>query len=138
MSFTAFRYTLDEIQHAGRWLWELLQRHHVIALHGPMGAGKTTLVRTLCEMLDVKDPVSSPTFALINEYQLPSKEKIYHIDLYRIQNEQEALDAGIEDTLFSGAYCIVEWPEKASGIFPEDALHITITVNEDNTRTIQS
>ncbi|MFZ9300514.1 MAG: tRNA (adenosine(37)-N6)-threonylcarbamoyltransferase complex ATPase subunit type 1 TsaE [Chitinophagaceae bacterium] len=136
MNHASLRYTLEEIQKAGNWLWELMQQNRVIALHGSMGAGKTTLVHTLCSQLEVKDPVSSPTFSLINEYQLPGMEKMYHIDLYRIRNEQEALDAGIEDALYSGAYCIVEWPEKAPGIFPEDTLHVTITIHDDLTRII--
>lgn len=136
MNDASLRYTLEEIQKAGNWLWELMQQNRVIALHGSMGAGKTTLVHTLCSQLEVKDPVSSPTFSLINEYQLPAMEKMYHIDLYRIRNEQEALDAGIEDALYSGAYCIVEWPEKAPGIFPEDTLHVTITIHDDLTRII--
>ena len=136
MSNSSVQYRLDEISEAGAWLWEQLQKSKVIALHGPMGAGKTTLVHALCDLLEIKDPVSSPTFSLINEYILPNGEKINHIDLYRIRDEQEALDAGMEDALFSGAYCIVEWPEKAPGIFPDDTIHITITVNHDLSRTI--
>jgi tRNA threonylcarbamoyladenosine biosynthesis protein TsaE len=85
MNDASLRYTLEEIQKAGNWLWELMQQNRVIALHGSMGAGKTTLVHTLCSQLEVKDPVSSPTFSLINEYQLPGMEKMYHIDLYRMR-----------------------------------------------------
>ena len=137
MDESTVQYSLGEIQKAGFWLWHQLQKCRVIALHGPMGAGKTTLVHALCDQLGVKDSVSSPTFSLINEYILPEGETMYHIDLYRIRDEQEALDAGMEDALFSGDYCIVEWPEKAPGIFPDETLHVTIQVNEDQTRTIK-
>lgn len=137
MSIGSIHYRIDEIAKAASWLWEQLQKNRVVALHGPMGAGKTTLVHALCVQVGVADPVSSPTFSLINEYMLPGGEQIYHIDLYRIRDEQEALDAGMEDALFSGAYCIVEWPEKAPGIFPAETVHVTITVNEDYSRTIK-
>lgn len=137
MEETSFQYDLPEIREAGRWLWRVMGAHRVVALHGQMGAGKTSLVYAICETLGVRDAVSSPTFSLINEYEIPGGGKIVHIDLYRIRDEEEALQAGMEDVLFSGAWCFVEWPERAPGIFPEDTLHLTISVNEDQSRTIR-
>ena len=137
MEETSFQYNLPEIREAGRWLWQMMGTHQVVALYGQMGAGKTSLVYAICETLGVRDAVSSPTFSLINEYEIPAGGKIVHIDLYRIRDEEEALQAGMEDVLFSGAWCFVEWPERAPGIFPEDTLHVTLSVNEDQSRTIR-
>jgi len=137
MDETLFRYELPAIREAGLWLWKAMGGHRVVALHGQMGAGKTSLVYAICEMLGVSDAVSSPTFSLINEYELPGEGQIVHIDLYRIRDEEEAVQAGMEDVLYSGAWCFVEWPERAPGIFPEDTLHVTLLVNDDQSRTIR-
>ena len=102
-----------------------------------MGAGKTTFIHALCEGMGVKDVVSSPTFSIINQYKAGNGQTIYHMDLYRIKDESEALNAGVEDCLYSGNTCLVEWPEKAPGIFPDDTLHISITYVDDNTRKLQ-
>ena len=105
-----------------------------------MGAGKTTFIHALCEIKGVKDVVGSPTFSIINEYFLPDTGgKIYHIDLYRLGNEDEAVRAGVEDCLYGDNICFVEWPEKAPGIFPPETLHLEIEAIDSNTRhlTIQ-
>lgn len=112
-----------------------LPNHRVFLLIGEMGAGKTTLIKSLCLALGVSDTVSSPTFTLVNEYQEGHGDPVYHFDLYRLEKESEALDFGIEDYLCSGHYCFIEWPEKASGLMPEDAVRITVTVNNQE-RTI--
>jgi tRNA threonylcarbamoyladenosine biosynthesis protein TsaE len=91
-----------------------------------MGTGKTTFIAALCRAKGVQSIPSSPTFSLINEYTLMSGDPIYHIDLYRLRDEEEAREAGVEDCLFSGNFCLVEWPEKAPGIFPENTLHVRI------------
>lgn len=112
----------------------------VFAFEGGMGAGKTTFITALCHAKGVKSPVSSPTFSLINEYSYTGNEgshPIYHIDLYRIKNEQEAVDAGIEDCLYSGNICFVEWPQKAPNILPENTVHIYIEVLSENTRLLK-
>lgn len=103
---------------------------------GEMGAGKTTLIKAVCEAIGVEDLVSSPTFSLVNEYEA-GEEIIYHFDFYRIKNEEEAMDIGVEEYFYSGNYCFLEWPSKIISLVPEKFLRIFITVNEDDTRTIQ-
>jgi len=125
-----FSYTLSEIHDAAKTLWREGKQYKTWAFHGQMGAGKTTLVHALCEVLEVNDAISSPTFAIINEYSSPLAGVIYHMDWYRLKDEEEALQAGVEDCLLSGNLCLVEWPEKASGLLPDNTLHIIIeTIN---------
>ena len=100
-----------------------------------MGSGKTTLIHAICDEKGVSSPVSSPTFALINEYSA-ANGSIYHIDLYRLNDEEEAVRAGVEDVLYSGKTCLVEWPEKAPSIFPEDTVHIFIEPLGSNIRRL--
>ena len=102
-----------------------------------MGAGKTTFVHAVCEAAGVKDNISSPTFSIINEYVASSGNVIYHIDLYRLKNEQEAMQAGVEDCLFSGNRCFVEWPDRAPNIFLDNTLHVSISVLDMNTRKLK-
>jgi ATPase, YjeE family len=111
--------------------------YKVFALHGEMGAGKTTFIHALCEVMQVKDNISSPTFSIINQYNTADGKLIYHMDLYRIKDENEAVQAGVEDCLYSGNTCFVEWPDKAPALFPDDTLHITITSAGDNTRKLK-
>ena len=126
-------YTLDEIQSAVAKFLEAVGDHKIFAFHGTMGAGKTTFIHTLCEMKGVTDVVSSPTFSIINEYSFP-QGMIYHIDLYRLKDEEEAMRAGVEDCLYSDHLCFVEWPEKAPGIFPSETIHVFIEVIDSDTR----
>lgn len=106
--------------------------HRVFLLSGPMGAGKTTLIKLLCKSIGVMDTVNSPTFTLVNEYATASGEPVYHFDLYRLEKESEAFDFGMEDYLCSGHYCFIEWPEKAPLMMPDDAARISITVNNES------
>ena len=129
-------FKLDEIQDAALKLLSVSGRYKVFALHGEMGAGKTTFIHALCQAMQVKDVVTSPTFSIINQYKTEKGQTVYHMDLYRIKGENEAINAGIEDCLYSGNICLVEWPEKAPGIFPDDTLHISITSVDDNTRKL--
>ena len=109
----------------------------VFAFHGDMGAGKTTFIHAFCEAMYIADVVTSPTFSIINQYKTNEGQTVYHMDLYRIKDENEAINAGVEDCLYSGNVCLVEWPEKAPGIFPDDTLHVSITSVDDNTRKLK-
>jgi tRNA threonylcarbamoyladenosine biosynthesis protein TsaE len=128
-------YKADDIQQATEELWAGIKDAKVFAFIGQMGAGKTTLIKALCGVLQVKNAVSSPTFSIINEYQSPNGA-VYHIDLYRCKNEEEVIRAGVEDCLYSGKICFVEWPSIAEGIFPKETIGITITETDNNTRKI--
>jgi tRNA threonylcarbamoyladenosine biosynthesis protein TsaE len=111
----------------------------VIAFHGEMGSGKTTLIHAICEVLGVEDTVGSPTFSIINQYNYMEegqKKRLYHIDLYRLNGEEEAHRAGVEDCLYSGDRCLVEWPEKAPALFPPDTLHVYISITGPDSRTL--
>ena len=131
-------YKLNGINEAATRFWEAIDAKKVIAFHGNMGAGKTTFIHALCEIKRVKDVVGSPTFSIINEYYF-SSGKIFHIDLYRVKDEEEAIRAGVEDCIYSDHICFVEWPEKAPGIFPPETVHVFIEVADSETRhlTIQ-
>lgn len=130
-------FTLEEIQVAVQKLLAGVGVHKVFAFTGEMGAGKTTFIHALCKELEVMDTVSSPTFSIINQYKTKSGETVYHLDLYRLKDEEEAVNAGVEDCLFSTNICLVEWPDKAPGIFPHDTLRIAITILDSNRRKMQ-
>ncbi|HEX2683387.1 MAG TPA: tRNA (adenosine(37)-N6)-threonylcarbamoyltransferase complex ATPase subunit type 1 TsaE [Ferruginibacter sp.] len=129
-------FSLQQIRSTATALLHDMAGHTVFAFHGEMGAGKTTFIHALCEVMGVQDVVTSPTFSLINQYRTNDNKTVYHMDLYRIRDEQEAINAGIEDCLYSGEICLVEWPEKAGDIFPDDTVHITISSVDDNTRKL--
>ena len=116
--------------------WETFPNKKIYAFHGSMGAGKTCFIHALCAVKNVKENVSSPTFSIINEYSYPGGI-LYHLDLYRLKDGREAIRAGVEDCLYSGEICLVEWPERAAGIFPEDTLEIFLDIRDENTRIIR-
>lgn len=99
----------------------------VVLFYGEMGSGKTTLIKEICRQLGVKEGMSSPTFSIVNEYRAGEK-KIYHFDLYRVKNLEECLDLGMEEYLYSGNYCLVEWPDIANGILPENSLKVFLQI----------
>ncbi|MBK7560950.1 MAG: tRNA (adenosine(37)-N6)-threonylcarbamoyltransferase complex ATPase subunit type 1 TsaE [Chitinophagaceae bacterium] len=135
-----WQYSLDKIREMATTFWEAVGATKVFAFQGPMGAGKTTFIRELCAIKGVKDSTGSPTFSIINEYEYigeGTKKIVYHMDLYRLKNEDEALQAGVEDCLYSGHICLVEWPEKAPGLFPDNTLHISIELLDDKTRRLK-
>jgi tRNA threonylcarbamoyladenosine biosynthesis protein TsaE len=136
-------YTLSNISSITAALWEQLSAYPHIAFSGEMGAGKTTLIHHLCDMLQVQDSVSSPTFALINEYHFNERDRdviIYHMDWYRIKSEEELLGAGIEDCMRQAIkernYCFVEWPEKAPGMLQKPYAWVNITLTDETTRSL--
>ena len=121
---------------AGRFLEEIGD-HKLIALYAPMGAGKTTFTTALCHRLGVRDDaVSSPTFAIVNEYRTASGDPMYHFDFYRINKIAEALDIGFYDYIDSGCLCIMEWPENIEEILPEETLRVEIAVAPDQRRIL--
>lgn len=124
-------YALPEIDLAAARVLRQAGNRSVITFEGDLGAGKTTLIRALCRQKGIREGVSSPTFSLINEYAFSDPEgkahRVFHLDLYRIRDEEEALQAGLEEVLFSGSLCLVEWPEKIPGLLPEDTLKITLS-----------
>ena len=108
----------------------------VILFHGEMGVGKTTLIKALAKTLGVKDATSSPTFSLVNEYQTSENRLLYHFDVYRLKNESEAYDMGIEDYLYSGNWCFIEWAEKIPNLIPEQHSVIEIKLTADGKREV--
>lgn len=132
-------FTLDRINQTATAFWKAISPKRIIALHGSMGAGKTTFAHALCEAKNVKTVTGSPTFSIINEYffiEAGIEKKIYHMDLYRLKDEEEALQAGVDDCLHSGDICLVEWPEKAPGLFPSDTAHVFIEAIDSDTRKL--
>ena len=108
----------------------------VIAFRGGMGAGKTTLIRAVCDRRGVTDTVTSPTFAIVNEYRGDGTPSVYHFDFYRIDRIEEAFDFGYEEYFFSGNLCLVEWPEKIESLLPDDAMNVRIDVPDEDERVI--
>ncbi len=134
-----FHFSLNNINEIARAFWKVAGDTKVFAFHGPMGAGKTTFIHALCDAKGVKDTVGSPTFSIINEYAYTengSTKKIFHLDLYRLKDEEEAIQAGVEDCLYSDHICLIEWPEKAPGIFPENTLHVYIDIIDSANRKL--
>lgn len=130
--------SLSSIHEAAKAFIQAMGDNTVFAFYGKMGAGKTTFVKALCECLDVtEDVVTSPTFAIVNEYRSGSGELIYHFDFYRIKRLEEVYDMGYEDYFYSGALCFIEWPELVEELLPEDAVKVEIVEQEDGTRLIR-
>ena len=127
---------IDHIREAAREFIEHIGDHRVFAFYGKRGAGKTTFVKAICEELGVDDVITSPTFAIINEYETPSNSPIYHFDFYRIKKLEEVYDMGYEDYFYSGSLCFIEWPELIEEILPDDAVRVSIAEQEDGSRTV--
>ena len=109
----------------------------IILFNGEMGVGKTTLIKQLCKSLGVEGATSSPTFSLVNEYYTSNNQIIYHFDFYRLNKETEALDMGVDDYLYSGNWCFIEWSEKIASLIPEEHSTVTIELTEDGKRKLE-
>ena len=108
-----------------------------LLFYGEMGAGKTTLIKEICNQLDVLDTISSPTFSLVNEYETSKTKKVFHFDFYRIEDEEEALDMGIEEYFDNKYWCLIEWPENIKNLLPLDAVQIYLSILDNGQRNIQ-
>ena len=126
---------LAHINEAAKAFVENIGDHTVFAFYGKMGAGKTTFIKAICEELGVDDVITSPTFAIVNEYTAQG-EPVYHFDFYRIKKLEEVYDMGFEDYFYSGALCLIEWPELIEEVLPEDAVKVTIEEKEDGSRAV--
>ena len=118
-------FSLEKIEIAAKKFIDLLKDRTVVAFHGNLGAGKTTFIKVVCKQLGVKENVSSPTFSIINQYTSANNKTIFHIDLYRVKDNEEAINAGVEECIFSGDTCFIEWPERVS-ILPDDRVNVFI------------
>lgn len=130
--------SLDELEKSVQLLLQQLENRRVLAFTGEIGAGKTTFIQAFCRHFGVREPVTSPTYALVNEYTYQDgqgqMQYIYHMDLYRLKQMEEALDFGIEEYLYDDHYCLVEWPEIVEELLPEDTVWINLQIVNDSTR----
>jgi len=128
--------SLEKIHEAAKSFIAHMGNAKVYAFYGKMGAGKTTFIKALCEEFGVDDVITSPTFAIVNEYTDREQNPIYHFDFYRIKKLDEVYDMGYEDYFYGGHLCLLEWPELIEDILPEDAVKVTIAEQEDGSRTV--
>jgi len=123
--------TLNNIQEVAQQLLSLLDGNKIIAFYGEMGSGKTTMIKAMCERMDCVDVINSPTFSIVNEYFTKDGATLYHFDFYRLKNIREALDIGVEEYLYSGNFCFIEWTEKIEPLLPEN--HVNIHIEKGDT-----
>ena len=126
----------SELKNVAKLLIDSFSTYKIWCFDGDMGVGKTTLIKEICKLLGVSDSMSSPTFSIVNEYRDSNDQPIYHFDFYRIKNEQEALDIGVEEYFYSDDLCLIEWPELIDSLIPEQHLKINIKLVENNQREI--
>lgn len=130
-----FTFNLYEIQNIANQIIAN-SKHKIILFNGPMGAGKTTFIKALVQNLGVTDVANSPTFSIVNEYETKNKETVYHFDLYRLKDEEEAYDFGIDEYLNSDNWCFIEWPEKTPNLIPDEHHTITFELIDEKTRKV--
>jgi len=136
--FTEKADNLKKLPEIAKKLIERFPGERVFAFYGKMGAGKTTFIQSVCKVLGSDDTVTSPTFALINEYNSSSNGSIFHFDFYRIKNLEEVFDLGYEDYLYGESYCLIEWPELIEALLPDNIVRVTIVADNDGTRVISA
>jgi len=129
-------FTLHEIEQAAKQFLDRAARYRVFAFSGDLGAGKTTFINAICKQLGILDTITSPTYAIIQQYESVEKKIIYHIDMYRIENADEAIEAGVEDCFQGGELCMVEWPERAILLFPPDTVYVSMETVSADTRKL--
>ncbi|MBP8959865.1 MAG: tRNA (adenosine(37)-N6)-threonylcarbamoyltransferase complex ATPase subunit type 1 TsaE [Bacteroidales bacterium] len=127
----------DHLPQVAKDILALAGGKKLFAFSGPLGAGKTTIIKAICNYLSARDIVTSPSFTIVNEYKTLSNESLFHIDLYRIKSINEAFDFGIEEYIFSNNYCFIEWPELIEDILPDDTVKIKITVDDEGRRILE-
>jgi tRNA threonylcarbamoyladenosine biosynthesis protein TsaE len=134
------KFSLEDMENGAARFWKYVDGSKIFAFHGPMASGKTTIITSLCRFLGVLDVIGSPTYSIINEYTFFQNSKsclVYHMDLYRLENEGEVIQAGVEDCLTSGEICMVEWPERSPGLFDASTVHIHISILNDSERCVE-
>ena len=127
---------IEELANVSRQILSFAGEEKIFLFYGEMGAGKTTLINSLCAVLGTEDKTSSPTFSIVNEYSLKNGS-IFHFDFYRLKNQNEAVDFGYEDYFYSGNYCFIEWPEKIPDLWPDSFVKVEISVLDDEKRVIK-
>jgi tRNA threonylcarbamoyladenosine biosynthesis protein TsaE len=134
---TVFRSVeLSDLGEVAKYIAMQLETYRVWLFYGEMGAGKTTLIKEICKAAGVADAMSSPTFSIVNEYETPARQRIFHFDFYRIRNEGEAYDIGADEYFYSGSVCFVEWPEKVPSLIPARHVDVAIDAENNTQRTI--
>jgi len=128
--------SLNNLPQVAEWLIEIGKGYDIWLFHGDMGLGKTTLIKVICAQLGVEEEVSSPTYAIVNEYVSKTALRIYHFDFYRIKSEEEAYDIGAEEYLDSGNLCLIEWPSKIPSLIPSKYLEIKLSLGDDNAQRV--
>ena len=128
--------TLEDLPQAAHDFVASMDDNTVFAFYGEMGAGKTTFIKAICDVLGVEDEVNSPTFAIVNEYRSATAELIYHFDCMRLKEVEEALDLGFEDYMECGALCFIEWPEIVEELLPSDVVKVHLSVKDDGSRVL--
>lgn len=129
-------HSLNDLQHAATQFLEEFGHRKIFAFQAEMGTGKTTFILALLRAMGIEDAEGSPTYSLVNTYDSPMYGRVYHFDVYRLNDEEEAYDIGIEEMLYGGGYCFIEWPEKIENLLPDNTIWVYIRKNEENDRII--